>query len=60
MKDILLSYESIIKKYININNLEKWIELNEGNDMFGQKLWMLYSLEIWLRYIKNHYFKILF
>ncbi len=60
MMDLLLNNNNLIKKYININNLKKWIENNEGNAMFGQKLWMLYSLEIWLNYIKTHYSNIIF
>lgn len=60
MREILINNENIIQKYINIKSLEKWIKKNEGKGMFGQKLWMLYSLEIWLKHINNHYSTIVF
>ena len=48
-KKMLLSKDSKIKVVINQDNLQKWIALNKGSEMFGQKLWMLVSLEMWLR-----------
>jgi asparagine synthase (glutamine-hydrolysing) len=60
MKNILLANDGIIKNYANINNLENWINKNGDDAMFGQKLWMLYSLEIWLQFINLHYSNIIF
>ena len=55
IKKILLDDNSFIKNYVNLEYLKKWIEINEKNDSFGLKLWMLYSLEIWLNFIKKKY-----
>ena len=54
-KKILLSEDSKIKEVVNTENLEKWLEKGVKNNdkMFGQRLWMLISLELWLR----EYFK---
>lgn len=49
-KELLLSENSKIKQVINQENLEKWINNNkESGEKFGQKLWMLLSLELWFR-----------
>jgi asparagine synthase (glutamine-hydrolysing) len=50
-KKFLLSKKSRIKKVIQQKRLKKWLEhgRNSGDPLFGQKLWMLLSLEIWLR-----------
>ncbi|MFH1770944.1 MAG: asparagine synthase (glutamine-hydrolyzing) [archaeon] len=49
----LLGKDSKIRMFINQANLQKWIDhnyLNPNNDkQFGQKLWMIFNLEIWLR-----------
>ena len=50
-KNLLLSEGSRIRMVANIDNLKEWIE-NKGNirdEQFGQKLWMLLSLELWLK-----------
>jgi asparagine synthase (glutamine-hydrolysing) len=50
-KRLLLSEESKVKNLMKTENLKKWIEQGiESNDKnFGQKLWMLISLELWMR-----------
>lgn len=50
-KQILLDKNSKIKNLVNQENLSKWIEKNKNKDIkrFGQKIWMLISLELWLR-----------
>ncbi len=49
-KNLLLNENSKIKNVINQVNLSKWIKENKNNgEKFGQKLWMLVSLELWLR-----------
>ena len=47
-KDILLDPNAKIKEVINQEALSSWIEKHEERK-FGQKLWMLLSLEIWLQ-----------
>jgi asparagine synthase (glutamine-hydrolysing) len=47
-KEMLLDENSKIKEVINQENLANWIEKGQG-EIFGQKLWMLLSLEMWLR-----------
>ena len=51
----LINKKSHIYKYIKINGLKHWIDKNKDKSGFGQKLWMLYSLDIWLAYIKKTY-----
>lgn len=51
----LINKDSCISKFIDINALKIWIKENKDTPMFGQKLWMLYSLHIWLSYIKTTY-----
>ncbi len=53
LKILLLNDNNIIKNYVNIENLKEWIENTENDKNFGLKLWMLYSLEIWLNSIKK-------
>ena len=51
-KKELLSEDSRIKTFINIDKLQKWIEKNihdNTDKQFGQKLWMILNLEIWFR-----------
>ncbi len=50
-KDMLLSKDAKIKCVVNQNGLDEWINSNLGKDerKFGQKLWMLLSLELWLQ-----------
>lgn len=55
LKELLLNDNNIIKNYVNIEKLKEWIEKYEIVNNFGLKLWMLYSLEIWLNYTKSKY-----
>ncbi len=50
-KKFLLSQDSKIKMIANQDNLNQWIEQGQKSQdkKFGQKLWMLLSLELWLR-----------
>ncbi|MBS3080321.1 asparagine synthase (glutamine-hydrolyzing) [Candidatus Pacearchaeota archaeon] len=49
-KDLLLDKNSKIKPIANQDNLKKWIEERDADaKRSGQKLWMLLSLELWLR-----------
>ena len=51
-KKTLLKPESKIKVVFDIKKLEKWINLNlkkKDDKQFGQKLWMILNLEIWLK-----------
>jgi len=47
---LLLSESSKIKMVANQENIKLWMEegLNNNDKQFGQKLWMLISLELWL------------
>ncbi len=49
-KDMLLSEDAKIKHVINQKKLAEWID-SDYRDIrkFGQKLWMILSLELWLR-----------
>ncbi|PIN94084.1 asparagine synthase (glutamine-hydrolyzing) [Candidatus Pacearchaeota archaeon CG10_big_fil_rev_8_21_14_0_10_31_24] len=47
-QEILFEENSKIRQVINMKNLKSWIEEGQGK-MFGQKLWMILSLELWLR-----------
>lgn len=49
-KKLLLTPNSKISKVINLNELNSWINSSKNHPMFGQKLWMLLSLELWLDY----------
>ncbi|MFH1972226.1 MAG: asparagine synthase (glutamine-hydrolyzing) [archaeon] len=55
MKIVILNPNNCVSKYFNLDNLNSWIEQNKEDPMFGQRLWMIYSLEIWLSYIKENY-----
>ncbi len=47
---LLLSNNSKIKNILNQENLKEWIDKVKNKDeKFGQKLWMLISLELWLK-----------
>ncbi|MBI2139346.1 asparagine synthase (glutamine-hydrolyzing) [Candidatus Woesearchaeota archaeon] len=51
-KKYLLGPEARIRKIIDQQNLESWINRNLNNSAgtsFGQKVWMLLNVEIWLR-----------
>ena len=50
-KKYLLNKNAKIKNIINQDNLKTWMNSNEFRDLkkFGQKLWMLLSLELWLK-----------
>ncbi len=48
-KEKLLSKESRIKPFVDQNKLSLWLEGDPESKRFGQKVWMLLSLEIWLR-----------
>ena len=50
-EEILFSEESKIRMVMDIDNLKKWFEncLKKNDKDFGQKLWMIVSLELWLR-----------
>lgn len=50
-KNLLFSEDSKIDMVANKQNLKKWVEQGVYNSdkNFGQKLWMLVSLELWLR-----------
>lgn len=50
-RELLLSDDSKITMVAEIEKLSEWIEkgLNGDDNGFGQKLWMLVSLELWLR-----------
>ncbi len=53
IQDALLSDKARIKNVINQQNLARWIQFNiqnpEKDKKFGQKLWMIYNLELWLQ-----------
>jgi len=48
---LLLSEDSKITEVLYQDKLREWIERgrDNGDKLFGQKLWMLISLELWLR-----------
>jgi len=48
---LLFSKKSQIKKVVNQDSLRKWVNrgIRSKDSQFGQKLWMLVSLELWLR-----------
>ena len=50
-KELLLSKDSRINMVCNQDNLKTWIEegLKSEEKLFGQRLWRLVSLELWLR-----------
>ena len=51
-KNILLDRNAKIKKIFDQENLKRWIEKNledKSDDQFGQKLWMILNIEIWLK-----------
>ncbi|MBL7206653.1 MAG: asparagine synthase (glutamine-hydrolyzing) [Candidatus Aenigmarchaeota archaeon] len=50
-RNLLLSEDSKIKMVAKTENLKKWIQNGIDSDSkdFGQRLWMLISLELWLR-----------
>lgn len=50
-KKLILSEDSKIKSIVKIDKLSEWIEKNlkYNNKDFGQRLWILVSLELWLR-----------
>ncbi len=51
MKKILIDKNNLISHFIDLKKLEELIKQKE----IGQKIWMLYSLEIWLQHIKIEY-----
>ncbi|MEK6898221.1 MAG: asparagine synthase (glutamine-hydrolyzing) [Nanoarchaeota archaeon] len=49
-KKFLLGEDSKIKNMVDQEKLTEWIEKNKNEgEKFGQKLWMLLSLELWLK-----------
>jgi len=51
-KKLLLDPKARIKKIIDQENLSKWIDSNinsKKDSSFGQKVWMLLNVEIWLK-----------
>jgi len=51
-RKMLLSEESRVKAFVDQDALDKWIVncvKNKKDDTFGQKLWMLLNLELWMR-----------
>ena len=51
-KKILLKKNAKINSIINQKRLEEWIDknINENKDeQFGQKLWMILNVEIWMK-----------
>jgi len=48
-QEMLLSKESRIRPFVNQDKLAEWLESDPEGKRFGQKVWMLLSLEIWLR-----------
>jgi len=50
-KKLLFSEDSKIGMVADMKNLNKWVKkgIESADDNFGQKLWMLVSLELWLR-----------
>lgn len=51
----LLAKDSPIAKFIDRPGLKSWSEQNQRDPLFGQKLWMLYSLNLWLKSTKEQY-----
>jgi asparagine synthase (glutamine-hydrolysing) len=51
MSKILLNENNNISKFVNLEKLRGWL----NNENIGQKIWMLYSLEIWLGHVKEKY-----
>ncbi len=49
IKKYLLSEKSKIKSLIDQKKLSDLIEKGSSESRFGQKIWMLLSLEMWLR-----------
>lgn len=47
-QDLILGADSKVRNFIKKEVVEAWIKAGKGN-LFGQKLWMLLSLELWLR-----------
>ncbi|MFX0072622.1 MAG: asparagine synthase (glutamine-hydrolyzing), partial [Candidatus Hermodarchaeota archaeon] len=58
MIELLVNHNNYISNYFDIEKFKIWIERNRKDFQFGQKLWMIYSLEIWLKYMKENYQKI--
>jgi asparagine synthase (glutamine-hydrolysing) len=55
MKDALLAKGTIISHYIDTEHLKTWMDTQSADKMFGQRLWMIYSLNIWLEHITKKY-----
>ena len=53
MRSLLLK-ENSISAFLDSDALKQWLD-SKDDPMFGQRVWMLYSLETWLSYIKKHY-----
>jgi len=53
MKNILLNEKNNIANFVSVERLKNWI--NQDNKEKGKKIWMLYSLEIWLEEIKRRF-----
>ena len=51
-KNILLDKKARTKKILDQKKLKRWIDLNlrdKSDGKFGQRLWTLLNIEIWLR-----------
>ena len=49
VKELLLSQKAHIAKVIDQKKLELWMNKNREKKEYGQKVWMLVSLELWLQ-----------